>query len=101
MPINGQELKSLFLGLNEQDFVKRIFMDDGNLKRPGCVTRGHRQEDDILLFKHVDHNIRVEETLASTRSVTALEFQSHLPDRHRADIKLYRLIGENELLGIR
>ena len=65
MAIDGQEFEALFLGLNEQEFVKRIFMGDGNLQRPGCVTRGHRQEDDMLVFKHIDHNVRIEETLAS------------------------------------
>ena len=101
MSINGQEFEALFLGLNEQDFVKRIFMGDGSLQQPGCVTRDHRQEDDILVFKHAEHNIRIEETLASTRPVPALKFQPHLPDRHRAHIELYRLICENEPLGIR
>lgn len=64
LTINGQELEPLFLGLNEQDLVERIFMGNGNLQRPGCVTRGHRQEDDVLVFKHVDHHVWVEDILA-------------------------------------
>ena len=100
MTIDGQEFEALFLGLHEQEFVKRIFVGDGNLQRAGCMTRGHRQEDDVLVFKSIEHNVRIEETLASAGAVSALEFQPHLPDRHGAHIELYRLICENEPLGI-
>ena len=70
-------------------------MGNGNLQRPGCVTRGHRQEDDVLVFKHVDHHVWVEDILALARPVPDLEFQPHLPDRHCAHIELYRLICED------
>ena len=74
MTINGQKFEPLFLSLYEQHFVKRIFMAYWSLKRPGRVTRCHRQEDDVLLLKRVENNTRVKQTFSYTRSVQALEF---------------------------
>lgn len=88
LAIDGKEFEALFLGLYEQHFVERVFMENGSLQGSGRVTWGHRQENDVLIFKQAEHEIRVERTLSFAGAIEALEFQSHLPDRHGAYINL-------------
>ena len=62
--ISGEEFETLFLGLNEEEFVEWVFMINWRFECSRGMAYGHRQEDHILPFEHGNHVTRIERTLS-------------------------------------
>jgi hypothetical protein len=94
LPVSGEKPETLFLGLYEEEFVKRVFVRDWAFEFACGVLHGHRQKSHVLSFDHGDHGIWIEGTLALAGRMMGTVLQTHLPDGHSAHKELSFLLGE-------
>ena len=73
--ISGEEFETLFLGLNEEEFVERVVMINWRFECSRGMTYGHRQEDHILPFEHGNHVTRIERALSLARWMISTVFR--------------------------
>ncbi len=93
-PIRRQQLQTLFLGLNQQQFVKRISMVERLFQSACGMPHRQRQKRDLLIFQRPDHILGRKAALAVTRHMPGTVFQTHLPNRHGTNVQSGSAIGQ-------
>lgn len=96
--VSRQELETLFLGLNEEQFVEWVFVFKWRVEFSGGVSDGDWQKRHVLPLEHGNNVVWIEGALPQTSSPAGIVLQPHLPDRNGAYVDLRLRLGEETAL---